>query len=104
MGCQSNPEAKAIMKSLRRSPSGRGFTHLGSDGVLRTLNGDRKVVDYRQLSPADIDTVLAIWPPNLQAEFREKFQHADGREVTDEEMLWNPGPDILGTQGGEETQ
>ncbi|KAG9662094.1 hypothetical protein KCU95_g5095, partial [Aureobasidium melanogenum] len=62
----------------------QGVSHLGRDGVLRSLNADRTaVLDVRRLSPEEI------------IEFAEPFGHAtmdalvgvDGRDVTDEAQL-----------------
>ncbi|KAG9854550.1 hypothetical protein KCU98_g2281, partial [Aureobasidium melanogenum] len=63
----------------------QGVSHLGRDGVLRSLNADRTaVLDVRRSSPEEI------------IEFAEPFGHAtmdalvgvDGRDVTDEAQLW----------------
>ncbi|KAG9692820.1 hypothetical protein KCU95_g6365, partial [Aureobasidium melanogenum] len=67
----------------RRDPE--GVTHLGRDGVLRSLNADRTaVLDVRRLSPEELK------------EFTEPFGQAnmdalvgvDGRDITDEAQLW----------------
>ena len=36
---------------MKRDPTGRGFTHLGKDGVLRTISGNYEVLDARDLVP-----------------------------------------------------
>ncbi|KAL4925353.1 uncharacterized protein BDV17DRAFT_272448 [Aspergillus undulatus] len=63
----TNPTAKAIMRSVARPP-GDGFTHLGSDGVLRAIDGNRRVIDYHALSPEEIDIVLGVFPPQYRYE------------------------------------
>ncbi|KAL3445893.1 hypothetical protein BJX65DRAFT_280563 [Aspergillus insuetus] len=98
----TNPEAKEIMSSLKHDPTGRGFTHLATDGVLRSFDGDRKVVDYRQLSPEEIQIVLHIYPPHMREQIKDKFVGVDGRNVKDEEALWNPGEEIGPLMAGEE--
>ncbi|KAL3462542.1 hypothetical protein BJX64DRAFT_258899 [Aspergillus heterothallicus] len=94
MPCSTPSPAKAIMSSLRHD--GRGFTHLATDGVLRSFDGDRKVIDYRQLSPEEIQIVLQVFPAQLREQVEHKLVGVDGRNVTDEGQLWNPGEDILG--------
>ncbi|KAL4876523.1 hypothetical protein BJY04DRAFT_199821 [Aspergillus karnatakaensis] len=95
MSCSTNPEAKAIFLSLRQDPA--GFTHLNSDGVLRSFDGDRKVIDYRQLSPEEIKIALTAYPPDMLEQVGHKFVGVDGRDVKDEEKLLNSGADILGS-------
>ncbi|KAL5042430.1 hypothetical protein BDW71DRAFT_146574 [Aspergillus fruticulosus] len=86
---------KTIMSSLRRSPSGHGFTHLACDGVLRTISGDHKVVDYRRLSPEEIQTVMQAFPQRHRDQVKDKFVGVDGRDVTDEEQLWHPSEELV---------
>ncbi|KAL2006336.1 hypothetical protein VTN00DRAFT_9990 [Thermoascus crustaceus] len=66
-GCACHSEqcekARSLYRSLRRDESGRGFCHLGSDGVLRTIDSERKIVDYRQLSPEEVCSVNSELPP-----------------------------------------
>lgn len=38
-----------MLSSLKRDTSGAGFTHVGSDNVVRSFDGDFNVVDYRHL-------------------------------------------------------
>ncbi|CEN60247.1 hypothetical protein ASPCAL02688 [Aspergillus calidoustus] len=98
----ATPEAKDIMSSLKHDPAGRGFTHLATDGVLRSFDGDRKVVDYRRLSPAEIQIVLQIYPPQLREKVKDKFVGVDGRDVLDEESLWNPRKELAPLMAGED--
>ncbi|KAL2826766.1 hypothetical protein BJY01DRAFT_229557 [Aspergillus pseudoustus] len=95
MTCPTNPAAKEIMSSLRRDPEGRGFTHLATDGVLRTFDGDRNVVDYRQLSPEEIRTVMQVFPQQWRDQVKDKFVGVDGRDVTDEEQLRYPSEELV---------
>lgn len=67
----------------RRDPE--GVSHLGRDGVLRSLNADCTVVlDVRRLSPEEIKEFAA---PFDQA-IRDALIGVDGRDVTDEAQLW----------------
>ncbi|THZ46690.1 hypothetical protein D6C90_04200 [Aureobasidium pullulans] len=67
----------------RRDPN--GVSHLGRDGVLRSLNADRTVVlDVRRLSPEEIKNFAG---PADQAT-RDALEGVDGRDVVDEEVLW----------------
>ncbi|PHH74643.1 hypothetical protein CDD80_2948 [Ophiocordyceps camponoti-rufipedis] len=75
-----------------------GVFSLGSDGVLRSFDADRSVVDYRQLDPdqaKDLATKqMRAWessgkavPASLAAVVESSV---DGRLVTDVEQLMNP--------------
>jgi hypothetical protein len=72
-----------FLPRLRRDPE--GIFHLGDDGVLRSINGDRSIVlDYRRLSPQEIKNVAA---PFDQAK-KDKLVDVDGRDIIDEKALW----------------
>lgn len=91
------------MKSLRKDPTGMGFTHLATDGVLRALDGDRNVVDYRRLSPEEIKLAFEIYPPAFRAQLEDKFIGVDGRNVTDAQCL-HPDPSLLPPETDSEGQ
>lgn len=47
--------APDLWEAIRvREINPHGFFHLGDDGVLRSFDGNKKVVAYRRLSPAEI--------------------------------------------------
>lgn len=76
-------DTTAEKRPWRRDPE--GVSHLGRDGVLRSLNADRTVVlDVRRLSPEEIKEFAA---PFDQAT-RDALIGVDGRDVTDEAQLW----------------
>ncbi|KAI5254655.1 hypothetical protein E4T42_02236 [Aureobasidium subglaciale] len=89
---------RKVMASVRRSPSLEGFHHLGIDGVLRSFNSKREVVDYNQLSPGEVDDVVRGFKGLIDdekfAELEQKFKGVDGRKVTNEEDLLHPGPGV----------
>lgn len=81
----------------RRDPN--GVSHLGRDGVLRSLNADRTVVlDVRRLSPEEIKDIAG---PADQAT-RDALEGVDGRDVVDEEVLWAVPEDQKGWAAREE--
>ena len=43
---------------LKHSPSGNGISHLVIDGVYRSLSSSGEVVDYKQMSPAELTAML----------------------------------------------
>ncbi|KAL2847864.1 hypothetical protein BJY01DRAFT_212367 [Aspergillus pseudoustus] len=100
--CKTNPAAKAITKSLKHDPTGAGFTHLATDGVLRSFDGDRNVIDYRPLSPEEIAVWLEPWPPALREKLIPMFEGVDGRNVTDVEQLLHPRPELLPPESPED--
>lgn len=93
--------APEYLKQIKRDPSGRGFTHLGKDGVLRTISGDNEVLDARGLDPEQIKSFLAWMPDELLK--KEEFDHVDGTKVTSHEALFHPAPGILPKKPEEHT-
>lgn len=92
------------MKSLQKDPGGRGFTHLATDGVLRSFDGDRNVVDYRKLSPEEIELVSEIYPPAYRAQIKEEFAGVDGRNVTDTQQCLHPDASLMPPKRGPDGQ
>lgn len=66
-----------------------GLFHLAHDGVLRSYDGDRHVIDYRQLGPELIAAYLRT-SPNQELIQYDEWASVDGRQVTDEKALWDP--------------
>ena len=86
------------MHSVKHFPSLEGFVHLGGDGVFRSFSSCGEVVDYKQLSPKQIELVVNSFEPIIDSDsFKtlvEKMSGVDGRNVTDSEHLLHPGPEI----------
>ena len=80
-----------VQRSMKAHPD--GLFHLAHDGVLRSYDGDRHVIDYRQLSPELIAAYLKT-SPNQDLIHYDEWAGVDGRQVTDEKALWDP-PDNL---------
>ncbi|KAL7625003.1 hypothetical protein AAE478_004217 [Parahypoxylon ruwenzoriense] len=49
-----------VLPGLQRDPSGEGFTHVGSDNVVRTFDKDFNVIDFAQLD--DRAPGVGGWP------------------------------------------
>ncbi|GFF33347.1 hypothetical protein IFM46972_03861 [Aspergillus udagawae] len=99
MSCWTLPN---FVKHMKRDPTGRGCTHLGKDGVLRTLSGDYEVLDARGLNPEEIKQILDTMPPQMARMVqKEDFRDVDGTKVT-EEALFHPAPGILPAKLSEE--
>ncbi|KAG2001383.1 hypothetical protein GB937_010223 [Aspergillus fischeri] len=92
MSCIKDEEASKAWPSLKRSPSGKGFSHLASDGVYRQFSSSG------ELSPAEITMMLEFFEKHMDSEAfqksKKKFDGVDGRNVTDLEQLLHPGPEI----------
>ncbi|KAL6232518.1 hypothetical protein BDW75DRAFT_242918 [Aspergillus navahoensis] len=100
MSCWTLPN---FAKHMKRDPTGRGCTHLGKDGVLRTLSGDYEVLDARGLKPEEIKQILDNMPPQMARMVqKEDFCDVDGTKLTSEEALFHPAPGILPTKPSEE--
>lgn len=67
---------------------------VGLDGVYRTFDSRKEVVDYKQLSPEGIEAVAKIFKgandPELYPKTVEMLRGVDGRDVTDVRRLLNP--------------
>ncbi|KAK6446268.1 hypothetical protein ACSS6W_005793 [Trichoderma asperelloides] len=86
MACRIPPD---FFRDMQRDPNG-GFTHLGRDGVLRTLSAEYQVIDARALNPEQIKQALDFLPT-----FTDKgFDDVDGTKVP-EEQWYNPADGIL---------
>lgn len=78
---------------MKHDTAGEGFTHLGRDGVLRTISGNYEVLDARGLSPEQIKGFIDVMPATLVQ--KEDFDGVDGTKVTSQEGLFDPAPGIL---------
>ncbi|KAL7935965.1 hypothetical protein V8C35DRAFT_296487 [Trichoderma chlorosporum] len=76
---------------MQRDPSGKGFMHLGKDGVLRTLSAEHKVVDAKGLNPGQIKQMLDSLPVTVD---KEEFDGVDGTTLP-EEQWYSPAAGIL---------
>lgn len=68
---------------MKRDPSGNGISALGYDGVLRSFDNERNVVDAVGLSPAHIREHYAGVPIPIP----ERLLAADGRNVSRRDMF-----------------
>ncbi|PGH29515.1 hypothetical protein GX50_07739 [[Emmonsia] crescens] len=85
-------ELSAILKGLKHDASLQGCISLGKDGVLRSLNADRDVVDAAGLNPKQITACLR----RLPAGFIDEAEYAgvDGTKIS--RTLWfKPDKGIL---------
>lgn len=75
---------RGIRRSMKRDPEGHGISALGYDGVLRTFDNERNVLDAVGLNPAQIREYYDGCP------MPERFLTADGRGVSRRDMF-HPG-------------
>ncbi|PTB40220.1 hypothetical protein M441DRAFT_70047 [Trichoderma asperellum CBS 433.97] len=87
MSCRIPPD---FVRDMQRDPNG-GSTHLGRDGVLRTLSTEYQVVDARALNPDQIKQVLDFLPSVMD---KDGFDGVDGTKVP-KEQWYNPADGIL---------
>lgn len=91
-------EAGRIFSSVKSSPSGQGFHHLGDDGVLRSYDSKGEVFDYNRLSPDEIEILVAsstvLLPADSARMVAEVMDGVDGRDVTDLEQILHPPPQL----------
>ena len=70
-----------IMSSIKRDPDGNGLSALGYDGVLRTFDAERNVVDAVGLNPTQIREYYEGLP------LPPRFHTADGRKISRWDMF-----------------
>ncbi|KAE8154645.1 hypothetical protein BDV25DRAFT_147587 [Aspergillus avenaceus] len=55
MSCiKDKNEDTSVFPPLKHSPSNKGFSHLACDGVYRAFSSKGEVIDYRQMSPEEL--------------------------------------------------
>lgn len=88
---------------MKRDPSGRGISHLGKDGVFRTMSKDYDVIDAKGLTPDEIKQFLAILPDEvLNTDEAKELANVDGSKVTSYQGLFEPEEGILPKKPSEE--
>lgn len=70
-----------IRRSMKRDPDGHGISALGYDGVLRTFDNERNVLDAVGLNP----TQIREYYDGLQ--MPERLLTADGRNISRWDMF-----------------
>ncbi|RGP72885.1 hypothetical protein FLONG3_6523 [Fusarium longipes] len=70
-----------IRRTMKRDPDGNGISALGYDGVLRTFDADRNVLDAVDLDPTHIREYYDGRP------LPERLLTADGRKVSQKDMF-----------------
>ncbi|KAF5649982.1 hypothetical protein F52700_421 [Fusarium sp. NRRL 52700] len=90
-----NMSLRDIRKSMKRDPEGHGISALGFDGVLRTFDAERNVLDAVGLNPTQIREYYDGLP------MPERFLTADGRNISREDMF-NPNVEDIPRKPTEE--
>ena len=72
-----------------------GVMHFGDDGVLRSYDGAKQVIDYFQLSPEQVHAFIERSKPHEKDHLWQVMGGADGRKVCQDE-IFNP-PDHIRT-------
>lgn len=67
---------REISRSMKKDPDGHGITALGYDGVLRTFDNERNVLDAVGLNPTQIREYYDGLP------MPERLLTADGRSIS----------------------
>ncbi|SPJ72601.1 uncharacterized protein FTOL_02330 [Fusarium torulosum] len=76
-----NMSLRDIFKSMKKDPDGNGINALGYDGVLRSFDPERNVVDAVGLNPTQIREYYERVP------MPDRFLTADGRNVSRRDMF-----------------
>lgn len=83
-----NMSLRDIRTSMKRDPDGNGISSLGHDGVLRTFDAERNVLDAVGLNPTQIKEHYRGMP------MPERLLTADGRNVSLQAMFHPQAEDI----------
>ncbi|PNP48206.1 hypothetical protein THARTR1_10347 [Trichoderma harzianum] len=86
-----------IQRSMKKDPDGHGISSLGYDGVLRTFDNDRNILDAVGLNPTQIREYYHGLP------MPERLLTADGRNVSRWDML-HPDAENIPKQFTEENR
>ncbi|KAI1131088.1 hypothetical protein F5Y10DRAFT_262472 [Nemania abortiva] len=70
-----------VQKSMKKDPNGHGINALGYDGVLRSFDNERNVLDAVGLNPAQIREYYN------GLEMPKRFLTADGRNISRWDMF-----------------
>nr|OQO22122.1 hypothetical protein B0A51_10786 [Rachicladosporium sp. CCFEE 5018] len=90
---QRNRDQEELSRIFKQLPEGEhGLLALGSDGVFRSLTGNRDVVGAVGLRPALIKALLDRRPFSKEAE--DKYRGVDGTKVPVEQW-WKPERSML---------
>jgi hypothetical protein len=87
---------RKVGRSMKKTPF--GIVHLGSDGIFRSLDWDRTVLDAVPLTPEQIHFFLTYGPDgrnkdNLKTQ-QAKMKGIDGTRVP-REQWYSPDPSML---------
>ncbi|KAM0208122.1 hypothetical protein ACHAQI_007131 [Fusarium lateritium] len=76
-----NMSLRDILESMKHDPDGNGISALGYDGVLRSFDPERNVLDAVGLNPTQI---REYWQG---LSMPDRFLSADGRNISHKEMF-----------------
>ncbi|KAK0384515.1 hypothetical protein NLU13_8601 [Sarocladium strictum] len=80
-----------------------GISHLGKDGVFRTMSKDYNVIDAKGLTPDEIQQFLAILPYEVRnTDEAKELANVYGSKVTSYQGLFEPEEGILPKKPSEE--
>ncbi|RBR06246.1 uncharacterized protein FIESC28_11133 [Fusarium coffeatum] len=83
-----NMSLRDLRTSMKRDPEGNGISALGYDGVFRTFDAERNVLDAVGLNPTRIREFYEGRP------MPERFLTSDGSRVSREQMFSPNAEDI----------
>ncbi|KAG7407396.1 hypothetical protein Forpe1208_v013563 [Fusarium oxysporum f. sp. rapae] len=83
-----NMSLRNILKSMKKDPGGNGINALGYDGVLRSFDLERNVVDAVGLNPTQIREYYEGLP------MPDRFLTADGRNISRRDMFYPDAENI----------
>ncbi|KAH7234828.1 uncharacterized protein BKA55DRAFT_138879 [Fusarium redolens] len=85
-------ELEHILATMKHDPTGMGISHLGRDGIYRSLTADRDVVDAVPFPPPLIKAILDHFPYSEEAV--KVFRGVDGTK-TPKEQWYEPLTGIM---------
>ncbi|UPL02309.1 hypothetical protein LCI18_013243 [Fusarium solani-melongenae] len=83
-----NMSLRDIRRSMKRDPDGQSISALGYDGVLRTFDNERNVLDAVGLNPTQIREYYHGLP------MPERLLTADGRNISRRDMFYPDAENI----------
>ncbi|RSL78804.1 hypothetical protein CEP51_007879 [Fusarium floridanum] len=84
----NNMSLRDIRRSMKKDPDGHGISALGYDGVLRTFDNERNVLDAVGLNPTQIREYYDGLP------MPKRLLSADGRNISRRDMFYPDAENI----------
>ncbi|KKZ65991.1 hypothetical protein EMCG_08244 [[Emmonsia] crescens] len=81
-----------VIKGLKTVST--GLLHVGADAILRSYDGDGKVIDYARVDTAQLKAIMNRYSKEDQERLQGVWANVDS-SLVDEEQIWNPPQHLI---------